>query len=297
MITKTNTFGELFKKFRLRSGFVSLRDFADALAEKGFIFEDSLFSHWQKNTRTPKDRKLLLAVIKIFITRKGISSIKDINNLLESVNQSYLTEQEAEEVTAHSNFPTKLTSAKKVLTFFTTTARSKRIIRTGWKREGVKDPESVAEHSFQLSVMAMVLADQLEVDKEKLIKMAILHDLGELSTGDIVWSRGKIMDIEKRTNKETTELLGIKKMFAAINKTNEYKNIFEEMMERKSPEAKIFWQLDKLEMAIQAMQYEKDNNKKLDEFFINTNLQLYHPFLQKIFAEVLKQRAIIKKHE
>jgi len=69
MVAKTNSFGPLFKKYRLRSGFATIREFADALAEKGFVFDESLFSHWQKNSRLPKERKLLLTTLKIFIEK------------------------------------------------------------------------------------------------------------------------------------------------------------------------------------------------------------------------------------
>ncbi len=292
MFEPHSNFGRLFKKFRLRSGFATLCEFGDALAEKGFTFEDSLFSHWQKNTRIPKDRKLLLVILEIFLEKGGISSVKEINVFLESVGQGYLTEQETVTLTKRRpNLFAELNSPKKVIDFLISTAKSKRILRTGWKREGIKDPESVAEHSFQLSIMAMVLlAEQYGVDREKLIKMAIVHDLGEAITGDIVWSRGKVVDIEKRKNKEAAEIAGIAKIFKTIDKLNEYKNIFQEMIEKKSFEARIFWQLDKLEMALQALEYEKEYHKKLDEFFVNANLQIHTPFLRKIFREILKQR-------
>lgn len=291
MEEKKLTFGELFKKFRLKSGFATLEEFGNALAEEGYVFENSLFSHWQKNSRTPKDRKLLLTIIKIFIKKKGIYSAKNINNFLESVSQGYLTEEESEIIDKEKpNFFVWSTSIKKTLDFLTVVNESKKILRSGWIREGIKDAESVAEHSFQLSVMAMVFSDQFGVDRDKLIKMAILHDLGEVVTGDIVWARGKIIDIEKRKKKEDAEIQGITKIFKPIGLSNEYKNILEEMIERKSQEAKIFWQLDKLEMAMQALQYEKEYGKKLDEFFVNAGLQIYSPFLKKIFKQILRER-------
>ena len=292
MSRSSMSFGGLFKKFRLRSGFATLGEFCNALAEKGFYFEESLFSHWQRNSRSPKERKLLLTLLKIFLEKGGVSSIREMNIFLESANQGYLTDQEIEDLAKSSNLPTPSNSPAEILKFLSSSLKSKKILRKGWIREKIKDPESVAEHSFQLSVIAMVFADQLGVDREKLIKMAILHDLGEVITGDIVWSRGKIMDIEQRRKKEQAEIFGITKMFKIIHKPEEYRNIFEEMIERKSQEAKIFWQLDKLEMALQAMEYEKESKKKLDEFFINADLQIYSPFLRKVLKQILKQRKL-----
>lgn len=283
-------FAVLFKKFRLRAGFATLSEFGRALADEGFIFEDSIFSHWQKGSRTPKERTLLLILIKIFVKRDSIASIKEMNALMESAGHGYLTEQELEELTKSTNAISKPHPPPKILEFLKAIGRSKKILRTGWVREKIKNPESIAAHSFRLSVIAMILADELGLDKEKLIKMALLHDLGEVITGDIVWSRGSIMDIKKRLEKEDQERKGIKKIFKIMGNSEEYVEIFEEMIGRTSQEAKIFWQLDKLEMAIQALEYEKDQNKRLDEFFINANLEIRFPYLKKIMKKILKQR-------
>ena len=83
----------------------------------------------------------------------------------------------------------------------------------------------------------------------------------------------------------------IKKVFRTIGKSDEYKEIFEEMIARTSQEAKMFWQLDKLEMAFQALEYEKEQNKKLDEFFINADLQIDSPPLRKILREIINSRS------
>ncbi|NMB84082.1 HD domain-containing protein [Candidatus Roizmanbacteria bacterium] len=294
MVKQKPDFGALFKKYRLRSSLTTLKEFADSLAKKGFAFDKSLFSHWQKNIRIPKNRKLILAIIQMLIEEGGISSLKDINAFLESADQGYLTDEEFTQVAGHSKFSTRLASADKTLQFLIEVNRSKRLVRTGWTEMKINDPESVAEHSFQLSIMAIFLADQLGVNKERLVKMAVIHDLGELITGDIVCSRGKIIDIEKRYQKERLEMEGILKIFGIINKSNEFKSIYEDMLERKTEEAKIFWQLDKLEMAIQALVYEKESNKDLEEFFVTTDLHLQDPFLRKILAAARRNRPNIK---
>ena len=179
------------------------------------------------------------------------------------------------------------------LGFFKTVGKSKRLLRAGWVREKVRDPESVAEHSFRVSVLAMVLSDKLgyEVDKEKLIKMAILHDLGEVITGDIVTERYDVIDIEKREQKEKEEREGIREIFSKIGAEDEYLDIFDEMIGRTTPEAKVFSQFDKLEMALQAHEYEEEQGKDLEEFF--TSVGLYYvrdPLIKKIFDMIIKKR-------
>lgn len=283
-------FKDLFKRFRLRSGFLTLSEFGKALADEEFVLEDSLFSRWQNGSRIPKERKVLIALIKIFMKKGGIATLKEANNLLASVGQGYLTDYEQENISESITSLPKPIPYKKIVDFARLIGQSKQILRSGWIRENIKNSESVAEHSFRLSVLSMVLADQLGVDKEKLIQMAILHDLGEVITGDLVWSRGEVIDMKKRTEKEELEERGIKKIFKLLGMSDQYAKLYEEMTDRKTREAKIFWQLDKLEMALQALEYEKSQNKKLDEFFINADLQIDFPFLKKIMKLIFKKR-------
>lgn len=178
------------------------------------------------------------------------------------------------------------------LDFFKTVGKSKRLLRTGWVREQVNDPESVAEHSFRTGVIAMTLSDKLEsnLDKNKLIKMALIHDIGEIVTGDIVVQRGEVLDIKLRDSKEEQERIGIEQIFNQIQEGDEYGKIFEEMIDRKSPEAKIFWQFDKLELALTAFEYEEKQGKQLEEFFLDAHTHMKEPLLKKILQDIIKSR-------
>lgn len=88
------TFASVFKKYRLRAEFETFTEFGKALAEKGYFYDDSIFSHWQKGTRTPSNRPLLLKILEIFIERDAITSIDQANELLSSAGLGYLTEKE-----------------------------------------------------------------------------------------------------------------------------------------------------------------------------------------------------------
>ncbi len=283
------TFGSLFKKYRLKAEFSSLTEFGKVLGENGFFYDDSIFYHWQRNSRIPKDRSLLLKIIDIFSQRSGITSLREINQLLESAGLGYITEDELKRINPAIESPHKM-SPQKTVNFMEMIGKSKHIPRTGWVMNKIKNPESVAEHSFRVSVLAMVFADQLGADREKLIQMALLHDLGEVITGDIVWSRGAVIDIKKRAEKEKMEENGIESIFKLIGLSAEYKKLFKEMIERRSLEATIFWQLDKLEMAIQALEYEKKYNKDLGEFFVSVEAQINTPFIIGILKQILKER-------
>lgn len=186
-------------------------------------------------------------------------------------------------------------AAKKVnyLDFFKMVGKSKNLPRSGWVREKVNNPESVAEHSFRVGVLAMVMSDKLNsnFDKNKLIKMALLHDLAEVITGDAVIDRWDVIDLKKRDERESIEEKGIKEIFDKIDDGDEFVGIFHEMISRITPEAKVFSQLDKIEMALQAFEYEEQQGKNLEEFFVTASLYIKEPSLKRIFDDIIKKRS------
>lgn len=92
------TFADLFKRYRLRAEFETLCQFGKALAAEGRIYDDSIFTHWQSGKRIPRDRTLLLAILKIFIQRRGITSPDEANEFLASAGFGYLTKEENQTV-------------------------------------------------------------------------------------------------------------------------------------------------------------------------------------------------------
>src|SRR3989344_7375906 len=94
MLGETSKFSALFKKYRLKAEFATLSALGIALAEKGLIYEDSIFSHWQKGTRIPQSRNILLKLIELFAGRDVIRTAAQANEFLASAGQGYLTEDE-----------------------------------------------------------------------------------------------------------------------------------------------------------------------------------------------------------
>lgn len=107
--------------------------------------------------------------------------------------------------------------------------------------------ESVAEHSWMMTLMAYFMKDEFpEMDMNKVIQMCIIHDLGECFTGDI-----PTFD-KTKANEETEENLlynWIKTL--PENYANEMIALYDEMAERKTVEAKIYKAIDGLEALIQ----------------------------------------------
>ena len=107
--------------------------------------------------------------------------------------------------------------------------------------------ESVAEHSWRISLMAFLLRSEFpDADIDKVIRMCLIHDLGECFTGDIP-------TFAKTDNDRDVEdsLLNqwVKTLPEEISK--EMALLYEEMDEQKTIESKIYKALDKLEALIQ----------------------------------------------
>lgn len=88
------TFASLFKKYRLRSEIQTLSEFGDLLAEEGIVYENSLYTRWQRGERVPRERKVILAIIKVFVKHDAISSMEEVSKLLESTGQRDLYPEE-----------------------------------------------------------------------------------------------------------------------------------------------------------------------------------------------------------
>ncbi len=177
-----------------------------------------------------------------------------------------------------------------IIEFAKTIGKLKTIPRTGWVREGVEKAENVADHSFRTAVLAMILGPKLDVDSAKLVKMALIHDVGEITTSDIVVDRGENIDRSLKLEKEKKEALALKEIFGFTDIKNEVSSLYEEMIEQQTKEAVVMKQLDKLEMAIQALEYEQEQGKRLDEFFVNAKLYMREPLFKELLVQVLKQR-------
>jgi putative hydrolase of HD superfamily len=176
----------------------------------------------------------------------------------------------------------------KLIDFFQTVGKLKTIKRTGWINHKVPDPESVADHSFRVAFMAMILAPKIGANVEKAIKMALIHDIGEAKVGDVLKFQGRsaLSDAEEKLKKETSAVKEITAQIAG----DEYFALFNEYVENKTKEAKLVKQIDKLERALQAYEYEKQTSINLQDFFESAEVLVKEPALREILEEIEKLR-------
>lgn len=140
----------------------------------------------------------------------------------------------------------------------------KKVPRIGWiLKARLKNPESVADHSYALAVLSMLAGDMLGLDTCYMVKMSLLHDLCESLTGDM-----QPEDIS-REEKRRLEMRALAAILSKLpkNMAEDYMKIFEDFNSRGSREAVVVAQLDKVEMALQAKTYRKEGKKGLNEFF------------------------------
>jgi putative hydrolases of HD superfamily len=167
------------------------------------------------------------------------------------------------------------------LEFLREAERLKNVLRSGHTSSG--RPESVAEHTWRLCLMALVFADEFEsIDTLRLIKLCIVHDLGEALSGDIP----AILQGEG-TNKAAQERADLKVLTKALHSTKrvEILALWEEYESAATPEAIIAKGLDKLETILQHNQGQ--NPSDFDYAFnlgYGQKQTSAHPLLVKIRA-------------
>ncbi|XP_027065803.1 uncharacterized protein [Coffea arabica] len=157
-----------------------------------------------------------------------------------------------------SSSPASRSSAS-AIDFLTLCHRLKTTKRAGWVKKGVENPESIADHMYRMGVMALIAADIPGVNRDKCIKMAIVHDIAE----------DGISKLEK-SQREQEALEHMCKLLGGGPQAKEIADLWTEYEENTSLEAKVVKDLDKVEMILQALEYENEQGKDLDEFFQST---------------------------
>lgn len=147
--------------------------------------------------------------------------------------------------------------------------------------------ESVAEHSWRLALMAMLLSGEEEfrqVKMDRVIRMCLIHDLGEAFTGDIP-------AFEKKPSEEKEEEQILDQWVAAFPQAQreEFQSLLEEMAALETVEAKLYKALDKLEALIQHNESDLSTWLPLEyelQFTYGQEQMQFSPYVKELRAAV-----------
>jgi putative hydrolase of HD superfamily len=152
--------------------------------------------------------------------------------------------------------------ADEMLRFFRTAGKLKETARAGWALRGIGRPESVADHTFRVCLLALVLSRDADppLDRERCLAIALVHDLAESLVGDITPYDGVSVAEKHRREREAMERL------CAMAGDDEILRLWEEYQAAQTAEACFVKDLDKLETVLQAAEYEASRGAELGEF-------------------------------
>ncbi|MBI4556579.1 MAG: HD family hydrolase [Candidatus Hydrogenedentes bacterium] len=141
-----------------------------------------------------------------------------------------------------------------------------RIARAGYVLRGVPEPESVAAHSHFVALLTLLFVEEYpeQFNHEKALAMALIHDLSEARLMDIPMPSSMAYLREAKDAAEQAiieELLqGFPRRFAEYHR---------ELLAASSPEARLVRGLDKAQMMVKVLCYDREHRGYLDEFWKN----------------------------
>ncbi|TIA73616.1 hypothetical protein E3P77_01146 [Wallemia ichthyophaga] len=161
--------------------------------------------------------------------------------------------------------------------------------RTGWLRSGVNGAESISDHMWRMSIMSLVCADE-RIDHIKASQMAIVHDIAECIVGDIAPSDNITKPVKNNLERQAMNDI-VHKYLHGSYQARYLMAIWEEYEQQSSAESTFVKDLDRLEMCLQAFEYERIQNINLNGFY--TSLESIKNDQVRIYAELLIQE---RKH-
>ena len=134
---------------------------------------------------------------------------------------------------------------RKLLDILVTTERLKNVTRHCYTSNGRH--ESVAEHSWMSAMMALLLRDEFpQANMDKVIKMCLIHDMGEAFTGDI-----PAFDKDAGNEQREARLLDAWVTSLPEPYCTDFRELYAEMAQLQTLEARIYKAIDNLEAVIQ----------------------------------------------
>lgn len=174
---------------------------------------------------------------------------------------------------------------KKIVNFIFELSQLKRLKHSGFFLAGVKNPPTVAEHSFRAAQIGYILAVMEEdANPEKVCSMLVIHDNAEARIGDP--NKISARYFSKKEGEEKAFLDQVENLGKAIQ--NKWKNYFDEIEERNTKEGIIAKDADWLEVAFQAKEYLDLGHKAAIDWINNVEKAVETKSAKMIIKEMKK---------
>lgn len=215
-----------------------------------------------------------------------------------------------------------LLPASQFLDFLLIAGKTKQEKRTGWVNHDIHGAESIADHMYRMALMALFIRDGT-INNYQAAHVALLHDFSESIVGDITppESSGVSVDDKHRMELEAVQQISEKLIKPCTPEQQkqqkqkhghshgdddddeitppdqlsvEFQDLYNQYNNQTTEEGKFCKQLDKLEMVIQAYEYELLHPEKdLTTFYNSGKKGIKHPYLLQLQDEVLKRREVM----
>lgn len=169
--------------------------------------------------------------------------------------------------------------------------------RAGWVMHGVERPESVAAHSWGTAYLCLLFAGDAGVDPGRAVAMAVLHDLAEAETGDLVTRLSPADRPVSEAEKARRERAAIAQLLP--REPARLRTLWRAYEERTDAEARFVREMNLIDMCLQALRYEREArydrgvlvpssgaHRHLDEFFLSAGQRLESELGRRLYGEL-----------
>jgi putative hydrolase of HD superfamily len=160
---------------------------------------------------------------------------------------------------------------RNLFNFFWLCGKLKHLKRTGWVNHNVSEPETVSGHMYRMAMMSFLFGNKSNpsVDRDRCIRMALVHDLAESIVGDLTPSSGVSKEEKYAREKAAMEQI---QTYLPQEVGKDMYDLWLEYETGQTAEARVVKDLDKFDMIFQAFEYEKAESREgeLQQFFDST---------------------------
>ncbi|MFE1474490.1 HD family hydrolase [Streptomyces cyaneofuscatus] len=158
---------------------------------------------------------------------------------------------------------------------------------TGWWMAGVRDPESVAEHSWRTALIATIIAKLEGADPAQAAYLAVWHDTQESRTGDVNHLGKKYAPAGNPQEVTTDQTAGMPELLASG-----VRELVAEYEAKESPEAVCARDADKLECLLQGIEYKAQGYENAQRWIDNSRSRLITATANRLADELLAQGSL-----